>query len=192
MSAPSPRLFVLATASHRSRGSSRLLRLLFSLLLILAGCGPSGTPMVPEGFEPPRELVTEQFRIRPLHPADAEKDYEAVIESRDLIHAALLGDPFPPADFTLEQNRRDLVVKEERFAARTSFTYTVVSLDESKVLGCVYINRGIGGPDAAVFLWVRQSAYDAGLDPILEQAVRGWMKDAWPFQWVVFPGRNTR
>ena len=145
---------------------------------------------MPEDFEVPLELTTERFRIRPLLASDAEKDYEAVMESRELIHAALLTD-WPDADFTLEENRRDLAEKETRFAERTSFTYTVVSLDESEVLGCVYLHRGIGGPDVAVFHWGRQSAPDAGLDPILEQTVREWMGDAWPFEWVVFPGRGA-
>lgn len=166
--------------------------LLFTLLcLLLPACGESGDPLVPDDFVVPLELTTERFRIRPLLASDAEKDYEALMESRELIHTALLTEDWPDADFTLEENRHDLAVKETRFANRTSFTYTVVALDESEVLGCVYIRRGIGGPDAAVFLWVRQSAHDAGLDPILEKTVREWIGDAWPFEWVVFPGRGA-
>lgn len=156
------------------------------LVLVLAGCHPA---IVPADFEVPPGLETGQFRIRPITVADAEKDYAAVMESIDLIHKALLGDAWPPTNFTLEQNRADMAVKERHFAKHTSFTYTVVTPDESRVLGCVYINKGIGGPDAAVFLWVRQSAFDQGLDPVLEQAVRDWIHEQWPFKWVVFPGR---
>jgi hypothetical protein len=90
-----------------------------------------------------------------------------------------MDDSWPTADFTLEENRRDMARKERRRARRQSFTYTVVSPDESRVLGCVYINEGIGGPDAAVFLWVRQSEADGPLDQELEAAVRNWMKEAW-------------
>lgn len=157
------------------------------LMLVLAGCGPSG--FVPADFEISGGFETEQFRVRPITAADAEKDYEAVMESVDLIHSALLTDGWPGDGFTLEENRRQLAQKERRFARRGSFTYTVVSPDESRVLGCVYINEGIGGPDAAVFMWVRQSAYDDGLDPVLERAVRDWVEQEWPFEWVVYPGR---
>jgi hypothetical protein len=158
------------------------------LLLTLTGCGPSA--FVGEDVQIPAGFETSQLRVRPITVADAEKDYEAVMESVDIIHAALLGDRWPKPSFTLEENRRDLAVKERRFEKRTSFTYTVVTPDESRVLGSVYINKGIGGPDAAVFMWVRKSAFDAGLDPVLEEAVRNWMENEWPFEWVVYPGRS--
>jgi len=160
--------------------------ILWTAVLFLTGCGPAFVPPdveIPPGFE------TEQFRVRPLTAADAEKDYEAVMESIDLIHTALLHDGWPTPQFTLEENRSDLEAKERRFAKRKNFTYTVVTLDESRVLGCIYINPGMRGPDAAVFFWVRQSACDLGLEPVLEQAVRDWIDNQWPFPWVVYPGR---
>ncbi len=160
------------------------------LLLVVAGCGSS--EFVPRDIEIPTGFETADFRVRPITVADAEKDYAAVVESVDLIHAALLGDRWPTASFTLEQNRSDLAKKERRFEQRKSFTFTVVSPDEERVLGCVYINKGRRGADAAVFMWVRQSSYDTGLDPVLESAVREWMEREWPFELVVYPGRTTR
>jgi len=160
----------------------------FLLLLPLAGCGSS--EFVPDDFEIPRGFETGDFHVRPITAADAEKDYEALMESIDIIHTALLNDTWPTESFTLEENRRDLAKKERLFERRRSFTYTVVSPDESRVLGCVYINKGMRGPDAAVFMWVRRSSYEAGLDPVLEAAVRDWMAREWPFEWVVYPGRE--
>ncbi len=157
------------------------------LAIVFAGCGPSG--FVSDDFELSSGFENSEFRVRPITVADAEKDYEAVMESIDIIHSSFLDDSWPTESFTLEQNRRDLAAKERKFERRNSFTYTVVSLDERQVLGCVYINKGIGGPDAAVFMWVRRSAHDAGLDSRLESAVRDWMKKEWPFEWVVYPGR---
>ncbi len=158
------------------------------LALVSVGCGPSG--FVSDDFELSAGFETPEFRVRPIKVADAEKDYEAVMESIDVIHSSLLDDRWPTQSFTLDQNRRDLGAKELKFERRQSFTYTVVSPDESRVLGCVYVNKGINGPDAAVFIWVRPSANDTGLDSRLEAAVRDWMKRAWPFEWVVFPGRT--
>ena len=159
------------------------------LLLIVAGCGSS--EFVPGDIEIPTGFETANYRLRPITVADAEKDYAAVMESIGLIHAALLSDHWPTASFTLEQNRSDLEKKERRFEQRKSFTFTVVSPDEDRVLGCVYINKGQRGPDAAVFMWVRQSSYNNGLDPVLESAVREWVEREWPFEWVVYPGRTT-
>ena len=159
------------------------------LALFSVGCGSSG--FVSDDFELSAGFETSEFRVRPITVADAEKDYEAVMESIDVIHSSFLDDSWPTESFTLDQNRRDLGAKERKFERRHSFTYTVVSPDESQVLGCVYINKGINGPDAAVFMWIRPSANDTGLDSRLEAAVRDWMKKDWPFGWVVFPGRRA-
>ena len=160
------------------------------LSLLFLGC--SSPPLLSDDQEPPPGFEASQFRVRPITVADAEKDYEAVMESIDLIHASFMDDSWPTESFTLEQNRKDLRAKERKFEQRHSFTYTVVSPDESRVLGCVYINKGIGGPDAAVFTWVRRSAYDTGLDPTLQAAVREWIERDWPFERVVYPGRAAR
>ena len=159
------------------------------LALALMGCGAPG--FVSHNFELSDGFETSEFRVRPITVGDAQKDYEAVMESIEVIHSSFLDDSWPTESFTLDQNRRDLSAKERKFERRQSFTYTVVLPDESRVLGCVYINKGINGPDAAVFMWVRPSANATGLDSRLEAAVRDWMKTDWPFEWVVFPGRGA-
>lgn len=159
-----------------------------TLLFVLAGCRPA---LVPPDFDVPKTVETGDFRIRPLTSSDAEKDFEAVMESREIIHRALLSDTWPAESFTVEEDRQQIEHHERLFERRRSFAYAVVTPDEGRVLGSVYINRGIGGPDAAVFLWVRRSAMAAGLGPVLEAVVRQWIREEWPFRWVVFPGRNT-
>ena len=42
---------------------------------------------VPEDFEVPAVLETDQFRLRMLSVDDVEKDYEAVMESRERLSA---------------------------------------------------------------------------------------------------------
>ena len=72
-----------------------------------------------------------------------------------------------------------------------AFAYTVLSPDETTCLGCVYINPPRGYPvDARVYLWVRQSAYDQGLDSILFRTVKAWLDECWPFTNVIYPGRK--
>jgi RimJ/RimL family protein N-acetyltransferase len=145
---------------------------------------------VPPDFDVPSVFETERFRLRMLSVDDVEKDYEAVIESRELLHG-MFGGPWPREGFTQEENLHDLQRHQQDFLERKAFTYTVVSLDESRVLGCVYINpaRPVS-VDAHVFMWVRQSEYDQGLDPVLFQTVKGWIDTAWPFESVAYPGRE--
>ena len=145
---------------------------------------------VPESFLVPASLETERFRLRMLSVTDVEKDYEAVIESRELLQT-MFGGSWPREGFTLEENLADLERHQEEFEQREAFAYTVVSLDETRVLGCVYIDPSQDQTsDAEVYLWVRQSEYDQGLDPILYETVKKWLAEAWPFGLVRYPDRD--
>ena len=146
-------------------------------------------PFVPPDFEVPVLLETEHFGLRPLTTADVDKDYEAVMESADLLHA-MFGRDWPRDGFTREENFQDLAEHQQEFEQRIAFAYTVTSPDETTCLGCVYINPPRGYPvDARVYMWVRQSAYERGLDPILFRTVKRWIDERWPFEKVIYPGR---
>lgn len=163
----------------------------------------STNQFVPDDFEIPVLLETSRFRLRMLSVDDVEKDYKAVIESRELLHT-MFGGPWPILGFTLEENLADLKRHQQEFLERKAFAYTVVSLDETQVLGCIYINppqKFIDNPefakiwkktgsDAVVSMWVRQNEYDKGMDDILFQTVRNWINTDWPFKKVYYPGRD--
>ena len=147
-------------------------------------------PLVPETFQVPAVLETEHFRLRMLSVEDVEKDYEAVIESQRLLHA-MFGGPWPRDGFTLKENLKDLERHQQEFIDHIAFAYTVVSLDESKVLGCIYINPPRKtNADVEIRMWVRQTEFDKGLDPILFQSVKDWISSEWPFESVAYPGRD--
>ena len=147
-------------------------------------------PFIPSSFVVPGVFETDQFRLRMLSVEDVEKDYEAVMESRQLLRS-LFGGEWPRDGFTVQENLEDLQRHQREFEQRKAFAYTVVSLDEARVLGCLYINpTEPEDTDAQVHMWVRQSAYDEGFDPVLFQTVKRWMQEAWPFERVVYPGRE--
>ncbi len=144
---------------------------------------------VPDDFEILMLLETDHFRFRMLSVDDVEKDYEAVIESQELLHI-MFGCPWPRLGFTLKENLVDLERHQQEFLDRKAFAYTVVSLDETQVLGCLYINPSkTTGPDAVVVMWVCQSEYDKGLDEIMFNTVKDWISADWPFRKVDYPGR---
>jgi hypothetical protein len=146
---------------------------------------------VPDDFFVPKVFENEFFRLRMLSVDDVQMDYEAVIESRDLLHN-MFGGPWPREGFTIEENYADLERHQREFLTREAFAYTVVSLDESKVLGCLYINppkKEFGKLPYAV-MWVRQTEYEKGLDEILFQTVKKWIETRWPFEKVLYPGRD--
>ena len=130
------------------------------------------------GFEVPHGLEHGRFRLRKLTIDDVVKDFEAINERVD--HEGLAQPPFVG---TIALNLVDLGWHQKEFELRRSFAYTVVAPDESDVLGCVY-RYPSETHDARVRMWVRREAWEDGLDPIVEAALREWLEREWPFETV--------
>jgi hypothetical protein len=145
----------------------------------------------------PPGLKTEEFLLRPLRASDAELDYDAVMESREFLRTWEQS-TWPEDDFTIEANRQDLLKAERRHANGDAFTYTVMNLDETECLGCVYvlapdakmftgaevtaIGTGLWSDcDATVFFWVRESRLPDGLDRRLLDSLVTWFELGWSF-----------
>ena len=140
---------------------------------------------IPPGLEHPR------FRLRPITVNDVVRDYDAVMSSAEHLrsHFPLWG--WPSADMTLESDLVDLGWHQREALLRRSFNYAVMSSDESRLLGCVYVDPPEKeGADADVSFWVRADELDTGLDGALEAAVRAWLESDWPFADVRWPGRD--
>jgi hypothetical protein len=146
--------------------------------------------LVPDSFTVPEKLETPDFRIRKLRYHDAELDYEAVMSSIDIIQKTRGGD-WPTTELTYEDDQIDLAWHQREFENRTSFAYTVMSLDETECLGCLYLYqpgwRGEKTKDADVDVsfWVTQAAYDKGLYPVLYRTIDDWLK-TWPFKKITY------
>jgi len=150
----------------------------------------------------PTGLHTAEFVLRPITADDAERDFAAVVETRE--HLRLWEQSTWPADdFTVEANRDDLVGLEQRHAERKAFTYTVVDPEGAEALGCVYIfptsasflqkstvtavgDEDWADVDAVVYFWARLSEMEKGMDARLLAALRAWIRDAWRAQRAVY------
>ncbi|MGD1865270.1 MAG: GNAT family N-acetyltransferase [Phormidesmis sp.] len=152
----------------------------------------SAPPLVPADFSVPSSLVTEEFRLRMLTINDVVKDYDAVMSSVDHLQGVFgPKSTWPAVDLSLEQDLIDLGWHQKEFQNRSSFAYTVMSLGESRCLGCVYIYPAEPADyDVQVILWARQSEIASGLEDRLLSAVKEWMRDSWPFERVGFPGKE--
>jgi len=155
-----------------------------------------------DDFQPPHGLRTDAFLLRQLVAADNPLDYQAVMETKEFLR--IWEDPsFPPDDFTVEDNLKDVVKMEGRHNTRHSFAYTVMNLTETEVLGCVYISptdvswladaevSPVGDAqwadyDTSVSFWVRTSRIADGLDQRLFDALQQWLKDEWPTRTALF------
>jgi hypothetical protein len=150
----------------------------------------------------PAGLRTGEFVLRPITADDAEKDHAALMETREELRLWEQS-TWPDDDFTVEANREDLAKLEKRHADRRAFTYTVLDLDGSECLGCVYIfptgasflaqsavtpadDDDWAEVDAVVYFWARQTQMDKGMDERLLAALRVWFTDEWKVDRVVF------
>ncbi|MGB5361335.1 MAG: GNAT family N-acetyltransferase [Eudoraea sp.] len=146
---------------------------------------------VPVDFVVPDTLENEHLRIRMLTVNDVVKDYDAVMTSIDHLKEIYPTSSWPSKDLTFEQDLIDLGWHQKEFQMRSSFAYTVVSPDETEVIGCLYINPTTKGDyDASISMWIRTSMLDKGLDAILFNSVKDWIERDWPFKKVAYPGRE--
>ena len=152
----------------------------------------STDPFVPPDFNIPEKLETEKFRLRMLTVNDVVKDYDAVMTSIDHLKGVFgPQSKWPSKELTLEQDLIDLGWHQKEFQRRTSFAYTVMNTEETQCLGCVYIDPTHKiGYDAEVYLWVRESEIENGLNSILYDALKKWIEKEWPFKNVAYPGRE--
>lgn len=147
-------------------------------------------PFLPSGFAVPERVETPRFRLRSITIHDAFKDWDAVMSSRAHLWARF-GEAWgwPPEDLTLEQNIVDLGWHQKEFQLRSSFDYAAMSLDEARLLGCVYVDPPHDeGTDADVWFWARQSELAAGLEDELGAFVETWLARDWPFAIVTING----
>ncbi|MDX1694065.1 MAG: hypothetical protein R3208_09885 [Ketobacteraceae bacterium] len=152
-----------------------------------------GQQLVPAEFAVPETLFSADFILRPLTIHHLVKDYDAVMSSAERLRGVLGPQTdWPPEDLTLEQDLVDLGWHQREFQMRRSFAYTVLSPDESRCLGCLYIYPSENSSyDAMVVMWVRDGEFRNNLDEALFSTVKQWLRDHWPFSCVAFPGRDT-
>ncbi len=149
--------------------------------------------LVPDEFTVPENLETPRFRLRMLSVHDVVKDYDAVMSSVDHLRSTFSRESRSdwPEGLTFEDDLIDLGWHQREFTEGFSFAYTAMSPDESRCVGCVYINpTRRAGFDASVTLWVRADELASGLDDALYRAVKDWIVSAWPFENPAFPDRE--
>jgi RimJ/RimL family protein N-acetyltransferase len=140
--------------------------------------------LVPDDFAIPAGVEHDRFHLRMLSIDDVVKDFDAICDRVDRD-----GTPEPPFVSTVAENLVDLGWHQKEFELRRSFAYTLVAPDDSQVLGCAYINPS-ETHDASVWMWVRRTAWQEGLDPVVEAALRDWLAEEWPFQAVDWGDRH--
>ena len=149
-----------------------------------------------QGIEPAHGFTANGFIVRPLTPSDVALDYDAVMSSREFLFHWEQDPPYPPEDFSVEDNLKDLEKMYTAHRDGSRYTYTVMNATESEVLGCVYLlpnddrmyltaevtshdGTELSTVDATVSFWVRPSTWDDGFERVVLGAVLDWLHHDW-------------
>jgi hypothetical protein len=135
-----------------------------------------------------------RFRIRPITVHDVVRVFDAVTSSRERLRQQF-GEVrgWPAEDLTLEDCLIDVAWQQKQATLRRSFVFAVMSTDEARLLGCIYLGQpavaqSAESAEAEVGFWVRASEVDSGLEKEIDEFVREWVETAWPFKEVRLPG----
>lgn len=147
---------------------------------------------VPAEFKVPPSCETPHFYTRPISGADAELDHPAVMSSIEHIKSVLGSHSWPTPGLTLEEDRADLIGHEGEMERGEAFVYTVMNPAQTEIIGCIYIFPSRWDDhDAEISMWTTKEAFDQGLDEILYSQVKEWINQKWPFNRVVYLGREV-
>ena len=146
---------------------------------------------VPAAFQVPRNFDTAGYRLVPLGPDLAKQDFDAYMSSIEHLQQTFTrGKSWPHGGVTMADAIADVAGEKQRFDARQSFTYAIVTLDGKQELGCLYLSPSkTPGSDATARLWVTKARFDAGFEKEVMPVVKKWIAEKWPFTNVAWPGR---
>jgi hypothetical protein len=143
----------------------------------------------------PATTRTERLLLRPLRTTDVELDYDAVMASAAQLR--LWSDSeWPADDFTLAGNLADLQRHQDEHERGEAYTFTVLTPDAARCLGCVYFYPlstpmqaacPASAAAVAVRFWARSDELTGGLDCHLLATLRQWLADEWAFDCIVYP-----
>ncbi|MEU4806845.1 N-acetyltransferase [Actinosynnema sp. NPDC023587] len=135
---------------------------------------------LPSDFvHPTRVDLGADHHLRPIQESDADRDYPAVMGSRERLWS-IFGEQWnwPPATMSYEANRADLARHAQEAEAHESFNYALFDNDETALLGCVYIDPA---EDALISWWVVDEYAGTELERALDAFVPEWIARDWPF-----------
>lgn len=149
--------------------------------------------LVPSDFVPPT-LIKDDYLARKLTAKDVYLDFIAVKSSEDIIKQTR-GGSWPDSTLTFEDDLIDLAWHQREFENLSSFAYTIMSKDQTKCLGCIYIypmgfrSQVEGDYDADVSWWITEEMYKSGRYTEVSNDIKQWIEKFWPFKKVFYSNK---
>jgi RimJ/RimL family protein N-acetyltransferase len=144
---------------------------------------------LPQTFRhPQRAEIDAHHHLRPIAAADVDLDMAAVMGSRDRLFS-IYGQSWgwPPATMSREQDLEDIVHHVDEMETNESFNYAVFDADETRLLGCLYIDQpDDDAHDAVVSWWLVDDLIGSELEATIDAFVPAWLREHWPFTNIRF------
>jgi len=138
--------------------------------------------LVPDGFLSPPPPAVAELTWHALEPQILPQDYLAV---------ANMNTRKGPLGMVPDEDYGELKRHLWEFEQDSAYGWGLLTADEKEELACVYIQPSVKKDhDAIVIFWVTKHGAELGLEPILDHAVREWVKSSWPFHNAAYPGRD--
>lgn len=146
---------------------------------------------VPENFKAPFQVDANQFVLRKLTVDEVEKDYEAVMSSKESLRQIFSeNDDWPSDTMTIKDNYNDLLEHQNEFDNNKGFAYTVVKPDDSKCIGCLYIYPfSLGVYDSQIYYWLIDEVNEE-LGESFRAFIDQWIPETFKLNKNAFPGRD--
>jgi hypothetical protein len=154
-------------------------------------------------YLPPFTRRTSRVHIEPLAPRIRELDYEAYMSSVDHLFQNFWGgvgvepstEPWwfgagawPTPDITPDAGNLDAMSCWTSFGRGEAFSFSALTPDRTKQLGCTYLWPTVDGDDpyeAANRIWVIESELATDLDRHLLEETLAWVEEEWELNRII-------
>ena len=148
------------------------------------------------------QFESGKFKLLPLLVKNNELDYNAVMEARSFLNKLNDG-RWPTVDFTLDQNREDLMGHEKSRKKREEITFSIFDSLGEKVIGCIYIRPikkrlqeiipqsdfeklNLHNDSASIWYWFVPKAVGEGIEDIFLREFKKWLVEDWNFPFIAY------
>ena len=143
-------------------------------------------------FNPPSVLDTDRLHLESLGPEHLDRDFGALMGSREHLIQRMNWGPIFEAGYTMEHEISEMSRHRGEFQRREAYAYAGLNANNNdEYLACIYINplTGTGQREPATRLtfWIIEDELATNLDSHLFTSLMEWLKSDWPFETVVVP-----
>jgi hypothetical protein len=150
--------------------------------------------LVPDWFEMPGRVKMDDLILIPVTSHYWLQDHDAVVSTFDYLHGGGMNPGMAVQKDVATSTKfgwMDACWLERQWKQKTAVCYGLLTEDESKELGCLYIFPSHKKSyDADVFAWVRDEERQLGLCEKLYQFAEDWIPKHWPLLNTSWPGRK--